>query len=202
MHIDIYPTHNQIPEGQLIGKNVVIIDVLRATSVIATALNNGANKVKTTSSIEDALKQKEMFPALLLGGERDANKIEGFDFGNSPLEYTTGKVQNKTILLSTHLMQEVEAICDRVIMVNKGAIIGNESANICSSSLISIFDGFTPSVREFKNAGARIIFTLLSMINIAMPERRPIIKLRMRGWRKFGIEAIIGRLVFGETIAP
>lgn len=101
MQIEIYSTHNQVPNGQLISKNVVIIDVLRATSVIATALNNGASKVKTTSAIDDALKQKKKDASILLGGERNANKIEGFDFGNSPLEYTADKIQNKIIILST-----------------------------------------------------------------------------------------------------
>lgn len=101
MHIEIYSTHNELVSGQLKNENVVIIDVLRATSVIITALANGARKVKTSISIDDAFEQKTKETTLLLGGERNAVKIEGFDFGNSPLEYTKEKIKNKTILLST-----------------------------------------------------------------------------------------------------
>ena len=101
MYIEIYSTHNELVSGQLKNKNVVIIDVLRATSVIVTALENGARKVKTSISIDNAFEQKSKETTLLLGGERNAVKIKGFDFGNSPLEYTKEKIKNKTILLTT-----------------------------------------------------------------------------------------------------
>lgn len=101
MHIEVYTTHNQVVENSITSKLVVIIDVLRATSVIATALDNGAKKIMTTPSIEDALERKTSNPALLLGGERNAQKIKGFDFGNSPLEYTKVKVLDKALLLCT-----------------------------------------------------------------------------------------------------
>lgn len=118
MHIEIYPTHNQVPDGILKNKNIVLIDVLRATSVITTALANGANKVMTTHSFEDALDRKTKNPNLLLGGERNTIKIEGFDFGNSPLEYTKDKILNKTILLSTsNGTQAVKKAMDAKIMI-------------------------------------------------------------------------------------
>jgi len=101
MHIEIYSTHNQVTDNILNGKNVIIIDVLRATSVVATALNNGALKVMTSSSIEEAFAKKEKDPSLILGGERNAKKIKGFDFGNSPLEYTSENIAKKSILLCT-----------------------------------------------------------------------------------------------------
>lgn len=101
MNIEVFPTHNLVIKDSLIDKNVIIIDVLRATSVIITALKNGASKIVTTNSIPEALEQKQHQPSLLLGGERDAIKIEGFDFGNSPFEYSKDQVSNKTIILST-----------------------------------------------------------------------------------------------------
>jgi len=101
MKVDVFQTHKHIPEGFLKAKNVIVIDVLRATSVITTALANGATKIMTASSIEEAFAKKEKMPKLLLGGERMAVKVKGFDFGNSPLEYTSEKIQNRTILLST-----------------------------------------------------------------------------------------------------
>ncbi len=101
IQLDIFQTHNQVPEGSLKAKNVIIIDVLRATSVIITALANGATKIITAPSIEEAFAKKEKIPKLLLGGERMAVKVKGFDFGNSPMEYTSDKIQNRTVLLST-----------------------------------------------------------------------------------------------------
>lgn len=101
MHLEIYPTHNHLNGDSIEDKNVVIIDVLRATSVIANALNIGALKIKTVASIEDAFFQKANYPELILGGERNAQKIAGFDLGNSPLEYSREKIANKTVLLCT-----------------------------------------------------------------------------------------------------
>lgn len=101
MHLEIYPTHNHLNGDSIENKNVVIIDVLRATSVIANALNNGASKIKTVASIEDAFMHKANDPALILGGERNAQKVTGFDFGNSPLEYSREKITGKTVLLCT-----------------------------------------------------------------------------------------------------
>jgi 2-phosphosulfolactate phosphatase len=58
MKIDIFQMHKHIPEGALTAKNVIIIDVLRATSTIITALANGANKIMTSLSIEEAFARK------------------------------------------------------------------------------------------------------------------------------------------------
>jgi 2-phosphosulfolactate phosphatase len=88
-----------IREEELNGKIAVVIDVLRATSVIVTALSNGANWVKTVATVEEAFQLKAA--DVLLGGERHALPIEGFDVSNSPLEYTVEKVLNKGVVLTT-----------------------------------------------------------------------------------------------------
>jgi 2-phosphosulfolactate phosphatase len=84
-------------------KTVAVIDVLRATSVIVTALANGAGKVFVTEGIPEARNLYTSFlpNAALLGGERAGKKIEGFDLGNSPLSYTTDVVRDKNIVLTT-----------------------------------------------------------------------------------------------------
>jgi 2-phosphosulfolactate phosphatase len=78
------------------GKTVVVIDVLRATSVIVTAIKNGAKEITPIASIEFALKASGS--KVLLGGERNTNKIEGFNLGNSPSEYSKENVENKSII--------------------------------------------------------------------------------------------------------
>ena len=99
MNLKLWPTVDFINEEELRGKTVVVIDVLRATSVITTALQNGASGVVVKVEVDDALKLKD--DETLLGGERKAQKIDGFDLSNSPLEYTRERVQNKKIVLTT-----------------------------------------------------------------------------------------------------
>lgn len=65
-------------------KIVVVIDVFRATSSICVAFDNNYTSVITTLKIEDALKLKRVNN--IIAGERDGNKLEGFDIGNSPSE--------------------------------------------------------------------------------------------------------------------
>jgi 2-phosphosulfolactate phosphatase len=83
----------------------VVFDVLRATSTFVTALQNGAQAVIPVGEIFEALALRKKSPDVLLGGERDGVRISTdgivFDFGNSPREYTPGKVRGKTIVSTT-----------------------------------------------------------------------------------------------------
>lgn len=85
------------------GKTTVMIDVLRASSTIITALNNGAKEIVPVGTIEFAVKVSGgMFGGqTLLGGERNTKKIEGFALGNSPLEYEEKVVNGKSIVFYT-----------------------------------------------------------------------------------------------------
>lgn len=78
---------------------VVIIDVFRATSAICVAFHHGAEKIIPVATVEEAQAYKEQ--GFLAGAERDALKIEGFDFGNSPYDYMGDHVKGKTIALTT-----------------------------------------------------------------------------------------------------
>ena len=78
---------------------VVIIDVLRATSAICTALHHGAEKIIPVATVDEARRYKES--GMLAGAERDAIKVEGFDFGNSPFDYMGPDIEGKTIALTT-----------------------------------------------------------------------------------------------------
>ena len=66
---------------------VVVFDVLRATSTYVTALANGATEIYPVASIPEALELKEFMPRALLAGERRGVRFDGFDLGNSPLDY-------------------------------------------------------------------------------------------------------------------
>jgi 2-phosphosulfolactate phosphatase len=85
------------------GKTTIVIDVLRATSTIVTAISNGAKEIVPVATIEFAVKVSGgMFGGqTLLGGERNTKKIEGFALGNSPLEYSKDVVDGKSIVFYT-----------------------------------------------------------------------------------------------------
>lgn len=86
-----------------VNKRIVVLDILRATSTIVTALNNGAAEVIPVQEYEEALNLVNSIGhnICLLGGERKGFKIEGFDLGNSPLEYTEEQVKDKKVILYT-----------------------------------------------------------------------------------------------------
>ncbi len=85
------------------GKTTVVVDVLRATTTIVTAIANGAKEVIPVNTIGFAMKVSgnAFGGKTLLGGERNAKKIEGFPLGNSPLEYSEEIVKDKSIVLFT-----------------------------------------------------------------------------------------------------
>ncbi|MCJ7656669.1 MAG: 2-phosphosulfolactate phosphatase [Candidatus Atribacteria bacterium] len=93
----------EIKNTELAGKLVVVIDVLRASSTIVTALANGCRVFIPILSPEQAKEKAQQFEkdSVLLGGEREGKKIEGFDLGNSPREYKGEVVKDKTIIFST-----------------------------------------------------------------------------------------------------
>lgn len=103
MYVNVHLNPNSIDELFFAGKTTVVIDVLRATSTIVTALSNGAKEIIPVASVEFAVKVSGgMFGGhTLIGGERNTKKIEGFALGNSPLEYKKDVVCGKTIILYT-----------------------------------------------------------------------------------------------------
>lgn len=92
----------------------IVIDVLRATTVMATAGNAGVTRIQTCGEIEQAFEiaaGKETRP--LLCGERECKPIPGFDLGNSPAEYTPGVVADREMLLTTtNGTRAIESVID------------------------------------------------------------------------------------------
>lgn len=79
---------------------VVIIDVLRATSTIATALYNGARSVIPVNSVEECIRLGKQIDGIT-AGERDGKIAEGLQYGNSPFEYPPDFIKGKTLVLTT-----------------------------------------------------------------------------------------------------
>src|SRR6185436_699591 len=132
--LDLYDVSNSI---------VVIIDVLRATSTIATALFNGAKCVIPVDSVTRCLEIGRQIEGIT-AGERDGQIAEGLEYGNSPFEYPREFVEGKTLVLTTtngtrllHMALEkgakeivvgafvnLSALCDHLIKMKRDVILG------------------------------------------------------------------------------
>jgi 2-phosphosulfolactate phosphatase len=103
MTIDVYFSPAAVDEASVEGRTAVVIDVIRATSTLTEALANGARAIFPTVSTEEAVKLASSLGRedTLLCGERKGLKVEGFDLGNSPAEFTSEVVKGKQLVMTT-----------------------------------------------------------------------------------------------------
>jgi 2-phosphosulfolactate phosphatase len=119
----------------------IVVDVLRATSTIAQALAAGYERVLCCAEIEEARTLRAELPDSLLGGERQAVRVEGFDVGASPREFLERRA--RTLILSTtngtRAILETGRRCDRVVLgslLNLSAVAqaaaGDDALVVCA----------------------------------------------------------------------
>jgi len=103
VRLDLFFSPIQVKPPDTAGRLVVIIDVLRASTTVATALANGAKTVMPLPDADDVITRSKEFhrSAVVLAGEQKMQPIQGFDLGNSPQSFTPEAVKGKTILLTT-----------------------------------------------------------------------------------------------------
>lgn len=124
------------------GAVVVIIDVFRATSTIATALDNGAKSVIPVASVEECIELGNTIDGSITAGERNGQVAEGLQYGNSPAEYPKEFINEKTLVLTTtngtrllHMVRDADtiitgsfvnltAVCDYLLSQNKNVLLG------------------------------------------------------------------------------
>ncbi|MFM7076940.1 MAG: 2-phosphosulfolactate phosphatase [Planctomycetaceae bacterium] len=98
----VHELHSRMPPGAVAGGVAVVIDVLRASTTIVTALESGAVAVVPVADVDAARRRAAALGgAALLGGERGGRPIAGFDLGNSPAEYVASRVAGKTVVITT-----------------------------------------------------------------------------------------------------
>ncbi len=103
MKLDVLLGEAPVAPADVADRVVVVIDVLRAATTAATALMNGARALVPYESVEEAATRARSMDqdTVKLGGERRMERIPGFDFGNSPLEYSRELVEDRTIVFTT-----------------------------------------------------------------------------------------------------
>lgn len=131
--LHLYDTNNKV---------VVIIDVFRATSTIATALDNGAVSVIPVASVAECIAIGSSNSNYITAGERDGRIADGLQYGNSPAEYPKHFIAGKSLVLTTtngtrllHMIQgaaaiitgsflNLNAVCNFLISLQKPVILG------------------------------------------------------------------------------
>lgn len=130
MKLSIYHTPELVPVGA-VADCAIAVDVLRATSTMVTALAAGAEAVQVFSDLDKLLFVSEAWAPdkRLRAGERGGAKVEGFDFGNSPLDCTPERVGSRRLFISTtngtRTLQRVES-CPIVLaaaLINRQAVV-------------------------------------------------------------------------------
>jgi 2-phosphosulfolactate phosphatase len=103
VRLDVFFTPNQVKPPDTQGRLVIIVDVLRASTTVATALGNGAKTVIPLEGPDEVITRSKEFvrSQTLLAGEQKMHPISGFDLGNSPQAFTPEVVEGKTILITT-----------------------------------------------------------------------------------------------------
>lgn len=128
MKIDVVlspPEIDPLPQRDLSNATAVVFDVLRATSSMITALAHGATEICPVRTIEEAWALRAQRPGAKLGGERHGDKIDGFDLGNSPLEY---RAQRGAQIISTTTNGTVALrACEHAREVLVGALLNMEA---------------------------------------------------------------------------
>ncbi|WP_320674419.1 2-phosphosulfolactate phosphatase family protein [Prochlorococcus sp. MIT 1341] len=102
MKVSYFHVAADVPKGSL-PDAAVVIDVLRATTTIAFALQNGAESVQVFENLDELRETAGKWPesSRLMLGERGGKRVEGFDLGNSPLAVVPGQVAGKRLFMST-----------------------------------------------------------------------------------------------------
>lgn len=103
MRIDVLLGDALPVPAEVVGKVVVVIDVLRAATTVVTALMNGARAVIPFDSVDEPAVLAKQYERgeIRLAGERKMQRISGFELGNSPEEYTRKVIEGRKILYST-----------------------------------------------------------------------------------------------------
>ncbi|MFG0312920.1 MAG: 2-phosphosulfolactate phosphatase, partial [Phycisphaerales bacterium] len=121
----LLPDH--LAETDLTDRVAIVIDVLRATTTVTHALDEGASCVVPVASVDAARMISHEREGSLLCGERGGIRPDGFHLGNSPAEYLRAVVGGKDLVLTTTNGTRALGLCERASSVYVGALINLEA---------------------------------------------------------------------------
>lgn len=102
MHVDVFFIPSAIViEGNSANDIYIVVDVIRATTSMAVMFEQGAARVLVAGSIEQAREAAQKIPGRLLCGERNVQRIPGFDYGNSPVQYSQLDLSGRELIMTT-----------------------------------------------------------------------------------------------------
>ena len=102
MHLDVYFTPSAIVMDTSSANDIyIVIDIIRATTSMAVMFDQGAARVLAASSVEQAREAAQKIPGRLLCGERNVQRIPGFDYGNSPVQYSQLDLSGRELIMTT-----------------------------------------------------------------------------------------------------
>jgi 2-phosphosulfolactate phosphatase len=101
VRVDVAATPDGLDGAAVVGSRVLVIDVLRAATCIVTALANGCAGIVPVATPEEARLRLAAQPDVLVAGERRGEPLEGFDLGNSPMEFTRERVGGRVVIMTT-----------------------------------------------------------------------------------------------------
>lgn len=141
MKLDVAFLPEEVKGQDLSDTVCMVLDIFRATSSMVTAFANGCKGIFPVLTVEEARQLAESMDSVLLAGERQSVRIEGFDLGNSPYEFSKDKVGGKDIVMTTsngtvairavaHAYRtyigsflNADAVCRRAAAYNKDVLI-------------------------------------------------------------------------------
>jgi len=103
LDVEVFLTGSSVTPEDVRGRTVVVVDVLRTSATIVTALANGARDVIPVPDIGEASRMAASLDpeGYVLGGEKLGKRIDGYQLGNSPGEFTREAVSGRTVILHT-----------------------------------------------------------------------------------------------------
>ncbi len=148
MKIDVQPVFGKLPSSHISSSTVIVVDVLRSSSCIITAVMNGANRVVPANDPGEAveLAGRLGIKECVLAGERDAIKLADFHIGNSPAEFNAKTVKDRSVVISTtngtaaiHGMSAAKNVLiggmiNRTAVARKAVMLGDDVIIVCAGT--------------------------------------------------------------------
>jgi 2-phosphosulfolactate phosphatase len=102
LYLNVYFTPSAIVSTESSPNDIyIVIDVIRATTSMAVMFDQGAARVFVAGTIEEAREAAQKIPGVLLCGERNVQPVPGFDYGNSPVQFSQVDLTGRELIMTT-----------------------------------------------------------------------------------------------------